>query len=259
MLCSRVNVLGLFGRFTHSFPRSLHTQTSRLHTPKTSCPIDLSLYLVADRKSVTSDEEFFSKVSRAVKGGVSCVQLRDHGRPTDAILKTARQLKHILAAEGVPLIINTRIDIALAVSAEGIYFEQYHKSFLHSARFALTPQTSIGIPVHVPEEVLVAEHLAVNYLSVKIFPSKRTNPEDNQVWGLEGLEKLRSLTDHRIVAIGGITLENLAQVCQRLRLKEDGTGDGVAMVGDLWRTDDTSEIAAKVRSVMQTFSCHHKA
>src|SRR6267154_2384378 len=77
------------------------------HAAKERLPFDLSLYLVANRPSFQDESQFFSKIMKSVKGGVSCVQLRDHKNDFATTLKTAARLKKMLQYEGIPLFINT--------------------------------------------------------------------------------------------------------------------------------------------------------
>jgi thiamine-phosphate pyrophosphorylase len=244
--------------FSNPFTRSLHSRAS--------LTIDPSVYLVADRKTlgchgkpVMNDEEYFARIKLAVKGGVTCVQLRDKDRPVDTVRKAAMQLKQILDPEGIPLIIGNvgignvgigNIGIALAVKAKGVYFENYsveHKNCLYGIRSALGPLVNICIPLHNEFEAMEPEHEHADLFSVKVSSSNTTRPEDNRLLGLKGLRAVRSLTDRQLVAIGGITPDNLQSVIEELN-----PGDGVAMVGDLWR-GDTYEIARKVRNAMKTF------
>jgi thiamine-phosphate pyrophosphorylase len=215
------------------------------HNSKGRLPFDLSLYLVADRQSVKDERQFFSNILESVKGGVSCVQLRDQKSDIPTTLKTAIQLKKILRDFRVPLMINTPhlIEVAQAVNAEGVYLEQ---KFSHSeARRLLGQRMIIGIPVKTMDEVLTAEQSdEIDYISVKIFPSKRTNPGDEEVWGIEGLRKIRSLSQRRVVAIGGIHLENADSVFRALNFD-----DGIAMAGDLLRGDDPCATAQKIQTL----------
>lgn len=209
---------------------------------------DLSLYLVADRKSVPNEEDFFSKIGQAVKGGVTCIQLRDHDQTYETSLRTALRLKKMLSDTSVSLMINNRLDVALEASAEGVYLER--KDICYSeARRLLGPDRVIGMPVYTMSGVLEAEQRDVDYLSIKIFPSKKTNPGDIQVWGIKGLQEAREKSRHRFVAIGGIDLDNLESVCRFLHLGD--CKDGIAMVGDLWRADDPSAMAMRIRTIIE--------
>ena len=138
---------------------------SQLPLPEGRFAFDLSLYLVANRPSFQDENLFFSKIMAAVKGGVSCVQFRDHKNDLSETIKTAQRLKNML--QGVPLFINTLqpIDVIQAVDAEGIYLED---SFPYlEARKRLGKKVVIGTSVKTMEEVMaLGEINEVDYLSV---------------------------------------------------------------------------------------------
>ncbi len=206
---------------------------------------DLSLYLVANRPSFQNESLFFSKISESVKGGVSCVQLRDHQNDFTTVLKTAIRLKKML--KNTPLFINTRhsFEIAQAVEAEGIYLEE--KISPSEARRRLGQTGILGISVKTLDEVLVAgQTKEIDYLSVKIFPSKRTCPKNDVLWGLEGLRQVRALSQHRIVAIGGLNLECAESVYRELSYR-----DGIAMAGGLMEENDPQITAQKIQAIRQ--------
>jgi thiamine-phosphate diphosphorylase len=162
---------------------------NRLHVPKERLHFDLSLYLVANRPSFQDENLFFSKIMESVKGGVSCVQLRDHKSDFSSIVRTATHLKQML--KGTPLFINTlrSFEVVLAVDADGIFLEE---KFSHSeARKLLGRKIVIGIPVKTMTEVAAAaQNNEIDYLSVKVSPSKRTCPRNDALWGMEGLRSV---------------------------------------------------------------------
>jgi thiamine-phosphate pyrophosphorylase len=219
--------------------------SSHSHIPKGRLPFDLSLYLVANRPSFQDENLFFSKIMASVKGGVSCVQLRDHKSDFATTLKTATHLKNML--RGVPLFINTLkpFEVVQAIGADGIYLEE---QFSHSeARKLLGKKVIIGVPVKTMEEVLaIGQTSEIDYLSVKISPSKRTCPRNDQLWGMEGLRSIRSTLRHRIVAIGGLNLECAESVYRELHLD-----DGVAMAGGLMEESDPCITAQKIQAIRQ--------
>lgn len=205
--------------------------------------LDLSLYLVANRPSFQNERLFFSKIRRAVRGGVSCVQLRDHTSDFKTALKTAKALKAVLGR--TPLFINTRhsFEIAQAVHADGVYLEE---SIPYSeARKYLGAKAIIGVPVKTLEDVhAVKLNPDIDYLSVKIAPSKRTCPRNNAIWGLDGLRTIRASLPHRIVVIGGLNLE-----CAESAYREIRPDDGIAMAGGIMAEDDPYQTAKKIQAI----------
>ena len=147
----------------------------RFPIPRCRLTFDLSLYLIANRPSFQDENRFFSKIMSAVKGGVSCVQLRDHKGDLSTTIRTALRLKNML--QGVPLFINTLqpFDVIHAVDAEGVYLED---NFPHSeARKLLGRKAIIGASVKTMEEVMaLGQAKEVDYISVKVSPSKKTCP-----------------------------------------------------------------------------------
>lgn len=199
---------------------------SRLPIPRGRLTFDLSLYLVANRPSFQDETLFFSKIMSAVKGGVSCVQFRDHKNNLSETIKTALRLKNML--KDVPLFINTlqSFDVVHAVDAEGIYLEDNFPYL--EARKLLGRKVVIGTSVKTMEEVLALGQSEVDYVSVKVSPSKKTCPRNDQLWGIEGLRNVRAIIPHRIVAIGGLNLSCIEPVYRELR-----SDDGIAIAGGL--------------------------
>lgn len=216
---------------------------SRIHFPVERLFCNLSLYLVANRPSFQDEQLFFLKIREAVRGGVSCVQLRDHRTSYPANLKVANRLKEMLS--GVPLFINTleSIKVAQSVCAEGVYLEEGACHF--EVRRILGERIVIGIPVKTMDEVIAASQTnTVDYLSVKVSPSKKTSPKDDAVWGIEGLRKVRLLSPHRIVVIGGCNLDSAEATYRELR-----ADDGVAMSGGLMDENDPYLTAQKIQFI----------
>ena len=209
---------------------------------------DLSLYLVTERTCVKNENDFLYKAERAIKGGVTCLQLRDRNENLQASIQTAHRLKKLMENSGVPLLINNRVDVALAVNADGVHLGQ--KDFpYHEARRLLGEKSIIGITVETLDDVRAAEDLDIDYLGVQLFPSINTKPNSPSWWGIDGIRKIKEISRHRLVAIGGVTLDNLESINTVLDLMKEK--DGVAMVGQLWRSDDPYFFAEKVRAYLE--------
>ncbi|GAB4230994.1 MAG: thiamine phosphate synthase [Chlamydiales bacterium] len=207
--------------------------------------LDLSLYLVANRPSFQNENVFMEKIQAAVAGGVSCVQLRDHKNDIEAVIKTAHCLKGIL--KGIPLFINTPqpFEVVSAVDAEGVYLEE--KIPYQRARKLIGISKIVGISVKTMEEVRAVEQAYdVDYLSVKIFPSRKTCPRNDFLWGMEGLRRVRAITPHRIVVIGGLNVSCVEPAYRAIRLD-----DGVAMAGGLMDEEDPETTARKILAIRQ--------
>lgn len=199
------------------------------------------LYLVTDEK-LCLGRSLVEVVEQAVKGGVTAVQLREKDIPTRDFILRAVQLKKILAPYHVPLIINDRIDIAVAVGAEGIHVGQSDMPYEYFRK--IIPGRMIkGLSVETPEQVLEAEKYELDYLSVSPVFLTNTKTELTQEWGIEGLKKLAGRTKHKIIAIGGINQTNAAKIIQ-------AGADGVAIVSAICSARDPLMAAKELKSII---------
>lgn len=219
---------------------------SRLTISKERFACNLSLYLIANRPSFEDKNLFFKKIGDAVKGGVTCVQFRDHQNNLSTTIKTALRLKNIL--KGVSLFNNTlhSFEVVQAIDAEGVYLEE---NFPYAeARRLLGKKVIIGVPVKTFDEVLAFEHTnAIDYLSLKIGPSKKTCSKNDQLWkGIDDLQKVIKISSHRIVVVGGLNISCAESIYRELR-----PGDGMAMAGGLMDEEDTKITAQKIQAIRQ--------
>jgi thiamine-phosphate pyrophosphorylase len=172
--------------------------------------LDLRLYLVTDRP-LCMGRDIVEIALGAVKGGTRVVQLREKSATFEEFVDLARRLKRLLDPFGVPLIINDRVDVALAVGAGGVHLGQADTP-VAAARKVLGRDAVIGLSVESMDQVLAAEALDVDYLGVSPVFATRTKPDAAAPWGLEGLRSVRVASRHRLVGIGAITSRNAAEV-----------------------------------------------
>ena len=132
------------------------------------------VYLVTDRASL-SVKSLYDVVLLAVKGGAAMVQLREKDVSTRFFIEEARRIKKILAPYAVPLIINDRVDVALAVGADGVHIGQEDMPY-PLARKLLGSGAIIGLSVETPEQVVAAEDFDVAYLGVSAIFATPTKP-----------------------------------------------------------------------------------
>jgi len=184
-------------------------------------PIDYSLYLVTDR-SLSLGRSNMEVVAAAVKGGVSCVQLREKHLDTRSFLQEALNLKALLSPLGIPLIINDRLDIALAVQADGVHLGQNDMP-IADARRLLPSSTIIGISAECLDDAIEAAQQGANYIGISPVYATPTKPDTGAPLGLEGIRIIRRHVTIPLVAIGGITADNARQVIA-------AGADGVAVV-----------------------------
>jgi len=202
---------------------------------------NFSLYLVTDQ-GLSLGRPLEWVVEAAVRGGVSAVQLREKSRPIPEYIDIARRIKIVLQPFGVPLIINDRLDVALAVGAAGVHLGQTDIP-PGEARKLLGPDAVIGLSVETPEQAAAADHLEVDYLGVSPIFTTPTKTDLVTTWGLHGLRLLRSRSRHRLVAIGGINSSNAAAVME-------AGADGIAVVSAICSAPDPEASARELRMIV---------
>jgi len=168
------------------------------------------IYLVTDR-SLCRNRTLSDIVMQALQGGVAYVQLREKDISTRLFVEEANAIKKILKPHNVPLIINDRIDVALACGAEGVHIGQDDMPYA-IARKLMGIKAIIGLSVETWADVEESQRLDVDYIGVSpIFPTP-TKTDTKGAWGLEGLAKIKAFSRHPLVAIGGINQANAADV-----------------------------------------------
>ncbi len=168
------------------------------------------LYLVTDR-GMLGGKDFLWTVEQAVGGGVGLVQLREKDCPTRDFVALACALKAMLDKYGVPLIINDRVDVALAAGAAGVHLGQSDMD-ASTARRLLGPAAIIGLSVESREQVIEAEGLEVDYIGISPVFSTPTKTDTVTQWGLDGIKWVRNHSRHPLVAIGGINPINAGAI-----------------------------------------------
>ena len=201
----------------------------------------LRLYLVTDQSSAAG-RTLTDVVAAAVQGGVTCVQLREKELNTRDFFAQAILLKELLAPYGIPLVINDRIDVALACGAQGVHLGQSDMP-VEEARRLLPPDVFIGWSVETMDDVVRSAALPVDYLGVSPIHATPTKTDTQAPWGLEGLRRVRSATALPLVAIGGIHAGNARDVMS-------AGADGLAVVSALCGAQDPRAAAAALRRVM---------
>ncbi len=165
-----------------------------------------TLYLVTDsRMSFRPLEEI---IKEAVKGGVDIVQLREKDCPTREFYHTAVKLKKMLHRCKVPLIINDRIDIALACDADGLHIGQNDIPYA-IARKLMGDKKIIGLSVENAEQAEKANYLNIDYVGASPVYGTPTKTDTAKPLGLGGLREITRISRHPVVAIGGINAGNI--------------------------------------------------
>ena len=202
---------------------------------------DWRLYLVTDRR-LAGEHPLEDVVLAAVRGGVTAVQLREKQATTREYVSTARRLKALLAPFGVPLIINDRVDVALAAGADGVHVGQSDMDYKDVRRIA-GPDFLVGLSVENLQQAKAAEDLDADYLGVSPIFSTPTKTDTAEAWGLERLAALRARSRHVLVAIGGINSSNAREVIR-------AGADGIAVVSAICAAPDPEAAARELRRLI---------
>lgn len=213
-----------------------------LQAPRAGLLHSLKLYVVTDRDLAKGREEE-EVVSLAIAGGATAIQFRaknwDAGRMVDVGLR----LRQITADMGVLYIVNDRVDVAMAVDADGVHLGQ--EDFpVPLARRLLGPGKIIGLTVHSAEQAAVAESLGADYLgTAAVFPTDTKKYAAVEPLGLAGLERIVRATRLPVVAIGGVSKSNAADVMAI------GVA-GIAVVSAVVAADDVRGAARDLRAIV---------
>lgn len=197
----------------------------------------LRLYLVTNRYQ-DSLESFLEKVETACRSGITIIQLREKNLTTNQYYQLAKQVKEITDAYQVPLIIDDRLDICLAVDAAGLHIGDDELP-VSVARQVLGPEKILGVTAKTVKRALEAETSGADYLGTgAIFPT--TTKENAPITQISTLKTICQTVAIPVVAIGGLTSENIDQ------LVDTGIA-GVAVVRDLMQAED---IEAKTQAFL---------
>ncbi len=172
--------------------------------------VDLSLYLVTDPR-LCARHGLVETVVAAVRGGVTLVQLRDKHASDDELIDQARRLKAALAGSGVPLIINDRLNVALASEADGLHLGQ-DDSDVALARQALGEGAILGLSVQNLEQMARLDPGPLDYLGLGPVFATSTKQNHAHPLGFDGLATLVAASPLPAVAIGGLQAEHAARV-----------------------------------------------
>ena len=203
----------------------------------------LRLYLVTDQ-TLVGGRTLSDVVAAAVQGGVTCVQLREKQLTTRDFVAQAMAMKALLAPYNIPLVINDRIDVALACGAQGVHLGQSDMP-VEQARRLLPPEVFIGWSVESMDDVARSASLPVDYLGVSPIYATPTKTDTLTPWGLEGLRQVRAATALPLVAIGGIHADNARTVLS-------AGADGLAVVSAICAAQDTCAAALNFRKIMDS-------
>jgi thiamine-phosphate pyrophosphorylase len=203
--------------------------------------LDPTLYLVTD-PDLGGGRSLIDTVAAAVRGGVTLVQLRDKRAEGRALLEQARALKALLDRAGVPLLINDRVDIALAAGAAGCHLGQTDLPAA-AARALLGPDAILGVSMDAVDQARAADPEEVDYVAYGPFAATATKADAGPPIGAVGLAAVRRLTALPLVAIGGVDEVNLAGAIA-------AGADGVAVVRAIMAAGDPKAASQRLRGLI---------
>ncbi|MDN3525418.1 thiamine phosphate synthase [Halomonas sabkhae] len=196
--------------------------------------LDLSLYLVTDPE-LCAERGLEDTVLAAVAGGVTLVQLRDKQAGDAELIPVARRLKAALAGSGVPLLINDRLEVALASGADGLHIGQ-DDGEVHEARAALGPEAILGLSVQTHDQLARVDTTRLDYLGLGPVFATPSKQDHAAPLGFDGLAALAGASPLPTVAIGGLKAEHAAAV-QRAGV------NGMAVISAICGTPDPQAAA----------------
>ena len=203
--------------------------------------LDLSLYLVTDR-DLSLGRSILEIVELAVKGGVSIVQLREKNISSLEFYNLAFELKKLLSNKNVPLIINDRLDIALAVKADGLHIGQSDLPY-KVVRDILGVDAIIGLSVESVEDAIIANDYDVDYLGISPVYSTTTKTDTAAAIGIEGIKKIKDISKHKLVGIGGLNESTIPNVIK-------AGVDGVAVVSAICSAANPFESSKNLKEII---------
>lgn len=198
---------------------------------------DLLLYAVTDR-SWLDGESLCEQVEKAIKGGVTFVQLREKHLDEKTFLEEAEEIKKLCARYHVPFVINDNVEIAKQAGADGVHVGQSDME-AGDVRKRLGPDKIIGVSAQTVEQALEAQRRGADYLGVgAVFPTG--SKEDAVEVSHETVKAISEAVDIPVIAIGGITSENVKEL--------KGTGIcGIAVISAVFAQENIEEAAAELK------------
>ena len=199
------------------------------------------LYAVTDRTWV-GEKTLYQQVEEALRGGVTCVQLREKDMGDEDFLQEAKEIHALCQQYGVPFIVNDNVAVAVACGAEGIHVGQEDMG-AEEARRRVGENMILGVSVHTVEEARQAVRDGADYLGLgAVFPT--STKTDVEQMPNETLRAICDAVDVPIVAIGGINRGNI--------LKLAGSGvDGVALVSAIFSAEDIEGACRELRAMSE--------
>jgi len=200
------------------------------------------LYVIIDTKALIKGRSHIDVASQAIQGGAKTIQLRDKLQSKKELLLIAQQLKNLCAGHDVLFIVNDYLDLALATDADGLHLGQSDLP-VGVARKLLPTDKILGCSTTTVNQAINAESEGADYIAVgSIYPT--TSKETVEVVGLDRLRQIRQAVTLPLVAIGGITKDNVAEVMA-------AGADSVAVISAVVQAEDIEEAAREIAETLE--------
>lgn len=201
----------------------------------------MCLYAVTDR-SWLNGKSLEEQVEEALKGGITCLQLREKNLDEEAFIEEAKKIKRLTDAYKVPFIINDNVKVALAVDADGVHVGQRDMA-AQDVRAQLGPNKILGVSAQTVQQAIKAQEAGADYIGVGAMFTTSTKKDANAT-SRETLKEIRNNVHIPIVAIGGINKENLMELA--------GYGaDGIAVVSAIFAQKNIGEATRTLKALSQ--------
>ncbi len=203
-------------------------------------PLDLRVYVITHAGFRGRSHEEVARA--ALAGGATLLQLRDKQASARSLVETARRLVALARPEGIPVVVNDRVDVALAAGADGVHVGEEDLA-VADARRILGPHGVVGASAGTVEEAVRAQREGADYVGVgPVFPTG-TKPDAGAAIGLEGLSRIAGAVRIPVVGIGGITPDNAAEVVR-------AGAAGVAVISAVADAEDMVEATRRLRQAV---------
>lgn len=204
--------------------------------------MDCTLYVITDAK-LSLGRSHLEVAQAAIEGGASIIQFRDKEMSTRQLVETTRKIKELTDEASIPLIINDRLDVALAVDADGVHVGQDDMPAA-LARQLIGPHKILGVSASTVEEALQAEREGADYVSASPVFTTPTKPDAPPPTGLEGLRAIVEAVNLPVIAIGGINEKNAAEVIE-------AGAQGIAVISAVISAPDIVAAARYLRETVE--------
>ena len=201
----------------------------------------LLLYAITDRHWLNG-KTLYSQVELALKGGATMIQIREKDLDENAFLKEAEQIQSLCTKYCVPFIVNDNVELAVKIGADGVHVGQSDMA-AKDVRALIGKDKILGVSAQTVEQALEAQKCGADYLGTgAIFPTG--SKDDAQVLGVQTLKEICSAVNIPVVAIGGISKDNI------LELKKSGIA-GVSVISAIFAQSDIVAATAELKSLAE--------